>query len=147
MSEPTSLVHARTAAIGLYVILSAASLAWGLTGGESSNVLGANVVVGTTGESGVVVSVVNQSRMDWEQVQVRIDDRYVLRADALEAGGRLDIRMRDLENTAQLPRPLGLFDWEASSSVRPPLSTAPTDHRPTTIDVITAHGSHQTRVP
>lgn len=138
--------RARRVLIGAYAAIALISLLWGLSGGTADNELGARVAVGRTGEGTVVISVRNESAFDWHNVRIEADGRFVTQFDRVGVRANVDARVRELDNVYRVPRPAGLFVWEAASSQPPPERTAPESYTPERIRVVATEGEHEIAV-
>lgn len=131
----------RIAAVVAYVVVSIASVLWAFPRGGMLNALGARVDAGQQGDGAVLLSIRNDGRIAWTDVQVVADARYTAQTASVEVGGRFDIRMREMRNRDQFLRPPGMFFWDADIARPPPGLYAPPSYRPREIELRTAQGT------
>lgn len=93
----------RVAVIAAWVVLSAASVAFALTGGQGND-LGAAITVVDTG-FGTALDIQNHGKALWQNVTVTLEPgRYVYRQANLRPGDRISLEVKQFER----PGPHGL---------------------------------------
>lgn len=141
---PTSrFARARQAMIAAYAAVCLLSVLWGLSGGIGDNPLGARVAFGQTGEGTSFLTIRNEAVFTWHNVTIEVDGRYKVRFAAVPPRSNVDPRMSDLANVYRLPRPVGVFDWEAVRPTPPPGETATPGYRPQRILITCDEGEHE----
>lgn len=152
-SEVTTWVRGKTyaarwgrIAIAGYLVLAAASIAWGLSGGSApDNALAARVAWNASAEF-PTLTVTNSSGDDWTAVRVVVDDRYFAEAERVPRGQTLAVTTAQLRDGWLVPRPTGLFLYEhAVGALDPPGDPPPPSYRPSEVRVTAAEGEIVTR--
>jgi hypothetical protein len=133
-------------AVGAYLLVSVASVAWGLSGGSApNNALAARVAWNATAEF-PTLSVTNSSGSDWTAVRVVVDGRYFAEAERVPRGQTLAVTTAQLHDGYLIPRPSGLFLYEqAVEHVQAPGAPPPATYRPHEVEVIAAEGEMTTQ--
>jgi hypothetical protein len=101
-------------AIGFYLLLSAGSIAFGLSGdvgNKIENALGAQVAW-DAGSGQRTLMLTNQSNEDWTHVSLILDERYYHNEEVVSDGHSVAIRTQDLSDGYLLPRPHALYAYE-----------------------------------
>lgn len=136
--------RARRAVIVAYAVWCVLSVLWAFSAGfGGGRGLGAAVTLGNTAEGSIIVNLRNDSRTDWTDVKVTVDDRYFVRIPRVEARSQVHPQMREMNNAFALPRPTSLFFWEATGAASAPSDLAPAAHRPEQVMISCAEGSVQ----
>ena len=119
-----------------YILLSVLSVGWALSGSGADNRLGADFGKGQIEEiSTGVYFLNNQSKDDWTNVRVVLNQRYLHKRDKLEAKGKATLGGKDFDYFYYIPRTWGQRDWEQLTTQAKPNAKAPTDLEPTYVQI------------
>ncbi len=69
----------------------------------------------------------NVGTLDWHDVRIALDHRYLARVDVLESGSEKALDPSDFKYYYHVPRPWGTADWERLADTSKPSSHAPSD--------------------
>jgi hypothetical protein len=144
--ESASAIWGRLAIVA-YVLLSAASVAWGLSGGTTpSNELGAAVELDvSSGYPAVVID--NRSGDDWTDLRVILDQRYYHDVGAVLDGRTVALSLGDFADSWVIPRPRFLFTYErAGADIEPLTGELPSGYLPRQITLRTSQGTMSQRL-
>ena len=98
-------------AVAAYLVLSALSVAWGLSGGTSSSKVDAELTFNA--ESGYSFFVLaNRSGENWTDATMVLDGRYFFRLGSLENDDAMSIGLEQFEDGYDVPRPEALYIYE-----------------------------------
>lgn len=141
---PTSrFQRARVILVASYAVICLLSVLWGLSGGIGDNPIGARVAFGQTSEGTSFITVRNDAAFAWHNVRVEADGRYVTFFANVPAKSNVDARLHTMTNVFRLPRPDGVFAWEAVRPTPPPDEFAAPDYRPESIRILCDEGEHE----
>ena len=116
----------KIATIAVYLVVSAASVIWAFSGGESTNALGAEFDVREIEEiDDQNFFLKNISSQDWTGVRVALNGKYLWKTDKIEAGKQKALRPEDFHYFFYVPRPWGRHDWEQLVEREKPAASAP----------------------
>ena len=130
--------------VALYVVLSALSIAWAVSGDvRPDNELGATVewTVGEGGFTSLVIT--NQGDEEWTNIRVMLDDRYYHFEDSLSSRHTFALTMRQFEDGYLVPRPEGMFPFEYFTS-RPEPGASASSYRPSSVRITADQGELST---
>jgi hypothetical protein len=142
--------RARLIAVGVWALMTFVCTSIGIWHIGRLNALGAHFAASRGGEGSVYLTIRNSSTERWTDVLLDADGLYYARTGEVEVGREWDIRVGQLVNRNQIPRPGGLFAWESRHQARPfPSAFAPPDHVPRllTLQTSTATVVHRLQLP
>ncbi|MEM1350016.1 MAG: hypothetical protein AAGI01_15755 [Myxococcota bacterium] len=126
----------------VYLLLCAASMAWGLSGSSAANELGARFGKELIEEiDRSIYFLENHSDEDWTSVRVVLNKQYLFKADKLEASKRKTLAPQDFTYFYYIPRAWGVSDWERlEAGTQKPGEKAPSTLTPHLVEVSAEQG-------
>jgi hypothetical protein len=112
--------------IGVYMVVVGVSVAWGISGiGARGGLVGEfeTYSIAEIDEQKFVLK--NVGEMDWKNVTVGINGRYLHHFEALNSAKSTELNPEQFKYYFYVPRPLGYTGWERLASTDRPDSTAP----------------------
>jgi len=127
--------------IGLYFVLSIASLFWAFSGDESNNQLGAKFEKTQLEEIEQDVYVLSNDGDDvWQQIRIVLDKRYLHKRPELKPKERATLTYQDFQYFYYIPRSWGMQRWENLGETPKPGDLAPKDLDPQFVQLRAAQG-------
>ena len=125
-SKQTRHQAEKIATIAIYLVVASASVIWAFSGGESTNVLGAEFDIRELEEiDDQNFFLKNVSNQDWTGVRVALNGKYLWKTDKVEAGAQKSLRPEKFRYYFYVPRPWGRNDWEQLADKEKPSPSAP----------------------
>jgi hypothetical protein len=117
----------KLALIGLYLVITATTVAWVFAGGRLlASRYAADFRVNQLDAIGSqTFYLTNVGTAAWEDVRVVLDDTYLKRIDHVKQGERIELKPRHFHNFYRVPRHWGAAEWEQLTSADPQRPTAP----------------------